>query len=271
MSFNDQNRLKIVIIGDSNVGKTNIINAIIKKTFDEEYDPSHSAKFFESSVIIDTEEVAFRVWDTPGQREHKYFIQTICRNSHCCILVYDVTNIESFEHIREWIDIFNEENKSEYPSIIPFLLLGNKCDLDNKEVDFSMASDFAKENGNMQFYEVSAKSGEYIEKLFQQLINRSIIIEKKKLLIQDPTTSFLISKIEEQSRENTKQREMIDSIISICQEQSRNISELMEFNNNLQNQSEIFQQEMKDEVANTRMEINKFESFLKIVSDHNTY
>ena len=162
MSLSYSYLLKYIIIGDSAVGKSNILLRYAHEKFNEDYQATIGVEFGAKNLEINNEKYRIQIWDTAGQENFKSITRAYYKNSVCAIIVYDITNRESFNHINTWID----DCKSQSPKTVFFVLVGNKIDLENeRKVDYNEGLNFAKEN-QMFFFECSAKTGKNVEDIF---------------------------------------------------------------------------------------------------------
>lgn len=175
--------IKIVFVGDTNVGKTCIVSKYVNGIFTTE-GPTIGAAYFTKEIEVDKEKYVLNIWDTAGQECYRYLVPMYYRNASIAILVYDITNKSSFESIQFWID----DIKKVITEDISFVLCGNKNDLeDQRSVTEADVQAFA-ENLGLPYMETSALTGYGIAKLFD-LINN--IIE---------TNNIAKKKIEEQNK-----------------------------------------------------------------------
>ena len=161
--------VKVVVIGDSNVGKTSLIQMFEHNRFSESFKPTIGADF--SNKEIDTEDgpVILQIWDTAGQERFQSLSSAFYRGADCCILVYDVTNQQSFFHLDNWKQIFLTKSQPQSPEQFPFLVIGNKIDLaDHRMVPSVDGKHYAELNG-MGFIEASAKENKNVKDAFCQL------------------------------------------------------------------------------------------------------
>ena len=185
--------LKFIIIGDSSVGKSNIVSKFKDNTFDEKTHPSIGVQFIIRNIEIDNTIFRIQLWDTAGQENFRSMTKIYYKNSSCAFVVYDITERETFNNLEIWIN----ECKKVAPETIIFVLIGNKSDLkDNREVSYEEGENFA-ENNNMLFFETSAKNGDNIEKIFEEsvkLINKNI--NEGKYNLEDDACGIKKYKIE---------------------------------------------------------------------------
>ena len=163
--------LKFIIIGDAAVGKSNLLLRYTSGQFKEEYQLTIGVEFGSNNVIIGDNTYRIQIWDTAGQENFRSITRSYYKNTACAIIVYEISNKKSFENISSWI----EECKNTAPKSILMVLVGNKCDLDNREVTEEEGREFAEKNG-MLFFETSAKTGKNVEELFKQSVK---VIDQK--------------------------------------------------------------------------------------------
>ncbi len=195
---------KIVVVGDTNVGKTNIISRFTKNEFDEGTKNTIGVDFSLYDTKVNHENITIQFWDTAGQEKYRAMSTAFYKKSHGAIIVYDVTNRSSFTALKSWL----KELRDFGTNNLQLLLLGNKIDLENsKIISKEEGHKFAKEN-KLFFMEVSAKinSGRKIEEamkiLFKKLIEnprsqRELLMFKNQLKIRKNTREVsIISKKE---------------------------------------------------------------------------
>ncbi|XP_018572455.1 ras-related protein Rab-33B-like [Anoplophora glabripennis] len=143
---------KVIVIGDSNVGKTTLTYRFCEGKFLELAEATIGVDFRNRTVNIDGENISLQLWDTAGQERYRMsMIRHYYRNTHAIVFVYDVTNKASFESLKKWIV---ESNKHCLPDV-PRILVGNKCD-GTAAVATNMAQQFADQH-NMPLFETSAR------------------------------------------------------------------------------------------------------------------
>ena len=153
---------KYIIIGDSAVGKSNILLRYIHDKFNEEFQSTIGVEFGAKNLKIEDKIYRIQIWDTAGQETFRSITRAYYKNSVCACVVYDITNKNSFNNIKSWI----EDCKKVSPKTVFLILIGNKVDLEDKrEVSYEEGSVYAEKNG-MLFFETSAKTGKNIEEIF---------------------------------------------------------------------------------------------------------
>ena len=158
---------KIVIIGDTNVGKSNILSRYLTNEFTSNTKSTVGVELGIKFLKIKNTSTKIQIWDTAGQERYQAITSSYFRGSDGCFIVYDITNETSFNNIEKWFDKIHEENDKD----IPIIIVGNKCDLESER---KVPTDKAKEkaqNLKCAFYETSALKAINIEQIFEELVN----------------------------------------------------------------------------------------------------
>ena len=154
---------KIIVIGDTAVGKSCLTMKATKDYFENYYSPTVGFEFFTFNCKINDQSIRLQIWDTCGQEEYRSLIQNFYRNSSLAILVYAIDNIKSFENLEIWL---NEVKVQGSPDVKIFLI-GNKIDLEERrEVSTENGKKFYKDNKLNLFLETSAKAGTNVQDVF---------------------------------------------------------------------------------------------------------
>ena len=166
--------LKYIIVGDSAVGKSNLLLRFIHDDFKIEYQSTIGVEFDAKNLNIKNKIFRLQIWDSAGQETYRSLTRAYYKNCVCAILVYDISNRESFENISQWVNHCIENS----PKKVFMILVGNKCDLiESRQIPFEKGKEMAEKN-NMMFFETSAKTGENVERIFvdsTKEINNKII------------------------------------------------------------------------------------------------
>ena len=159
---------KVIIIGDSFVGKSCLANKAVKNIFDTSYSATLGFDCFSFFVKIDKKIIKLQIWDTCGQEIYQSLITNFYRNSSLALMVYGINNRASFEHI----DIWMKEIKRNSNPDAKIFLIGNKSDLeDERKVSYEEAKKYADDLDCKKFFETSAKSGLNAQEVFIEAAN----------------------------------------------------------------------------------------------------
>lgn len=166
---------KVVIIGDAFVGKTSIINCLINGSISETK-PTIGSQHHNYKFINDNKkETILDIWDTAGQERFRSIIPMYYKGAKAIIVVFDVTNKDSFEGAKKWIEEIEENNKSCF-----IFLVGNKIDIiANRSISEDIINDYCNLK-SIQFFECSAKENLNVENIFQTVGNQIPIDDLNK-------------------------------------------------------------------------------------------
>ena len=154
---------KIIVIGDSGVGKTCLSNKATKNTFDDSYNTTIGFEFFSFNIKMFEKVIKLQVWDTCGQELYRSLITNFYRNASLAIMVYAINNKDSFDNIDIWL---KELRMHSNPDSKAFLI-GNKIDLENeRKVSREQGEEYSNQNNFSLFMEASAKTGFNAQKIF---------------------------------------------------------------------------------------------------------
>ena len=187
-------KFKIMVIGESKVGKTSLIKRYTKNKFGGVYLTTVGVDFQDKIIQIDGKKIRLQIWDTAGQERFRNVTKNYFKSSNGFLLIYDITDKESFKHLNFW----NEQINLNAPKNIKTVLVGNKSDLDNeRQISVEEGENFAGKY-NIKFFEASAKEGTNIKEVFEYLANE--IYKVKKEEIRSNTFSTVISKEQVQNK-----------------------------------------------------------------------
>ena len=193
--------IKLSIIGDSSVGKSNFLFKFIEGQFS----PLHVATIgfdYKSRIVTLPEskkKVKLQIWDTAGQEKYMSINKNLFQRVQGVILMYDITKHETFEHLDTWLNLIKQMTND-----IPIVLVGNKLDQEDsiengRAVEYTEGEDFAREN-NFEFFETSALDGTNVDKIF------STIAEKVLKSIQEGRTNSSINLVPEKKSDKKKKK-----------------------------------------------------------------
>ncbi|KAK4492172.1 hypothetical protein RD792_002970 [Penstemon davidsonii] len=172
---------KIVVIGDSAVGKSNLLSRFARDEFDHNSKATIGVEFQTQVVEVDGKEVKAQVWDTAGQERFRAVTSAYYRGAVGALIVYDITRTTTFESTKRWLDELN----THCDTTAARMLVGNKCDLENiREVSVEEGKNLAEEEG-LFFIETSALDSTNVNKAFEIVIREIYEKVSRKLLNSD--------------------------------------------------------------------------------------
>ncbi|EYC38692.1 hypothetical protein Y032_0701g1646 [Ancylostoma ceylanicum] len=181
MSGRKKALLKVIILGDSGVGKTSLMNQYVNRRFSNQYKATIGADFLTRDVQIDDRTVTLQIWDTAGQERFQSLGVAFYRGADCCVLAFDVTSASSFKSLDSWRDEFLIQACPRDPENFPFVLLGNKVDLEaQRAVSAKRAQSWCQTKNNIPYYEVSAKEAVNVEAAFQAIARDALAREAQE-------------------------------------------------------------------------------------------
>jgi len=184
--------LKIIILGDSGVGKTSLMNQYVNKKFSNQYKATIGADFLTKEVMIEEKLVTMQIWDTAGQERFQSLGVAFYRGADACVLVYDVTTPKSFKQLQSWQEEFLIQALPQDPDNFPFIVLGNKVDkTDDRKVPLEEALAFCKKKTKpIDHFETSAMHNLHVETAFQAIAKLAMKagISAEDLYIPDVVT-----------------------------------------------------------------------------------
>ena len=169
MSFPQRTIGKVIVLGDSAVGKTSLLSRYVSGKFDTRFKASIGADMLmkEDVVVGEKMKMSLQLWDTAGQERFASALGTAYyRGADACILVFDLTDGSSFSHISSWLEEFTFQVQKQRP----FILIGNKNDLENKRViSQKNALAWCHAHGDIPYFETSARENFNVERAFQEI------------------------------------------------------------------------------------------------------
>ena len=195
---------KIVLIGDSFVGKTNIMSKYLMNEFHEDSKATVGVEFGAKKFDIEGKSVKAQIWDTAGQERYKSITTTYYKGAKGALIVYDITRKETFDSVDRWIsEVLNSGDKN-----MTMLLIGNKCDLDNqRQVTKEQGEEKAKAF-KVAFLETSASSGENLDVAFEMIMKEVYSKCKNELDEEDRMEEMQIGKEIDLTKEKKVDKKM---------------------------------------------------------------
>ena len=194
MDENSDITLKLLIVGGSGVGKTNFLNMFLNNKFNQNYFSSTGIDLQNKIMNIKNKKVRIQIWDTAGQEKYKSITKNLFLKVMGALVLYDITNEESFTKLKEWVELIKEECGRH----IKILIIGNKSDLESQRaIDKEDAMKYANEE-KVQYIECSSKTGENVEKaiivLSEKILESTEIIMDSSLMLDSTLLSSKIKK-----------------------------------------------------------------------------
>ena len=161
--------LKILLVGDTSVGKTSILSKYIDDIFEEKAISTIGVEYKVKSIVINGRKIKLRIWDSSGQDRFRSITQSFFRNADGILFIFDLTEINTFEGVKQWL-IDSESNDLSIKKI----LVGNKVDLiEKRKVEKEIIDNFVKKR-QLKYYEMSAKDGTNIDIVFRELAEMAL-------------------------------------------------------------------------------------------------
>ena len=192
-------KVKIMIIGETKVGKTSLISRYCKGDFSGgEYLSTIGIDFQIKNLKINSKKIRLQIWDTAGEERFRNIAKNYFQSSDGFLVVYDISNIESFETLDYWI----EEIKSNSQELSQLILVGNKCDIiDERKIKTDDGKAYAKKK-NIKFFEVSAKEGTNVNQVFESLVKNILKYYSPSELYKKRGSRMLSVPIQVQHKKN---------------------------------------------------------------------
>ena len=175
-------RIKVVVVGEADVGKTCIVQRAYHGKFPEEAKPTIGAGNVVLEINADNQTVILNIWDTAGQEKYRSLTQMYFSGASVGILVFDLTSRKSFDVLPEFVTLLKEKAGEK----VQMVLVGNKADISERVIDEDIAENYAHQIGASFYIETSAKTGFRIDELFQRIAKLSITSEEKIKQLDNP-------------------------------------------------------------------------------------
>ncbi|XP_062910513.1 ras-related protein Rab-6A isoform X4 [Mobula hypostoma] len=162
---NPLRKFKLVFLGEQSVGKTSLITRFMYDSFDNTYQATIGIDFLSKTMYLEDRTIRLQLWDTAGQERFRSLIPSYIRDSAAAVVVYDITNVNSFQQTTKWIDDVRTERGSD----VIIMLVGNKTDLADKRQITTEEGERRAKDLNVLFIETSAKIGYNVKQLFRRV------------------------------------------------------------------------------------------------------
>ena len=173
MSKRNDLRYKMVLLGDTSVGKTCIVRRLVRDQFLEFQEPTIGSAFTTKTIFTDTHPVNFEIWDTAGQERYRSLAPMYYRGAKVALVIYDITNDDSLYGAKSWV----QELKARGDPDLIIAIVGNKTDMNaSRKISYEEVRGYAIEN-EISFYESSAKTNINIQEMFVDIAKKIPYIE----------------------------------------------------------------------------------------------
>lgn len=174
------NFLKVIILGDGAVGKSALMNRFVNNKFDTQSFHTIGVEFLNKEVKVGGKTYTLQIWDTAGQERFKSLRTPFYRGSDICLLVHALDDAQSFYNLDTWKREFLYYADVKETAMYPFVVLGNKSDLDaTPEISSEQVQSWCLSNGKMPYFETSAKTSENVEQAFLSSVEAWIQLEQQ--------------------------------------------------------------------------------------------
>ncbi|KAH7442137.1 hypothetical protein KP509_03G072800 [Ceratopteris richardii] len=183
MATRKRTLLKVIVLGDSGVGKTSLMTQYVNKKFNSNYKATIGADFLTKEVQVDDRLVTMQIWDTAGQERFQSLGVAFYRGADSCVLVYDINNVKSFDNLEHWRNEFVTQAEPSDHDNFPFVVIGNKIDINGgstRVVAEKKAIGWCTSKGNIPYFETSAKEDLNVEEAFQCVARNALGNETEK-------------------------------------------------------------------------------------------
>ena len=191
---------KVLLLGNSNVGKSSLFLRFVDDIWNDTFVPTIGVDFKIKTFNIDEKKIKMQIWDTAGQERFKNIIASYYRGAHGILLIYDVTDKESFKNLSNWL-IEIEKNASKN---VLKVLIGNKTDLEEKRViTYNQGKEFADSYG-LKYIETSAKKNLNVNEAFETLGRELMQASDDKKIGKSKDKKISVTKAEDLNQEQKK-------------------------------------------------------------------
>jgi len=173
--------IKLLVVGNSGVGKTSLCNRYTSDTFSRCHKPTVGVEFYtkEYKQVSEDRTVKLHFWDIGGQERYISMTHVYYKNADFCLILFDLTNKESFLACQKWKNDLDKKHELSDGSKCPCLLIGNKCDLPNRVLEQSEIEDFCKKNEFFGYIELSVKKNIMVSETMNYIAEQAIKCKEK--------------------------------------------------------------------------------------------
>ncbi|KAL8164377.1 UNVERIFIED_CONTAM: hypothetical protein K2H54_050039 [Gekko kuhli] len=174
-----RSHLKILLIGNSGVGKSALMNQYVNNRFSTRYRATIGADFLSKELTVDGRTVTVQIWDTAGTERFQSLGTALYRGSDCCFLVFDVTSASSFDGLEKWHKQLLLQIEPGEDGPFPVAVIGNKTDLEDRKVSTEQGEEWSRLH-KAEYFETSAKAATNVQEVFEWAV-RAVLRNRKTL------------------------------------------------------------------------------------------
>lgn len=178
-------RFKLLVIGDSGVGKSSIIFRYCNNDFDHNFITTIGVDFKTKTLTVYNKTIKLQIWDTAGQERFRTITRAYYRGAQAILLVYDITDIPSFNNVKNWLSYIKDNSSSD----VLVILVGNKSDLEHKRQITYIQGESLARNNSLPFYETSSLNSSNVNNLFDDIVHK--LCDKYITTLEEPVITIV--------------------------------------------------------------------------------
>ncbi|RDD45978.1 Ras-related protein Rab-9B [Trichoplax sp. H2] len=196
--------LKVILLGDGGVGKSSLMTRFIQDKFDENSYHTIGVEFLSKNINVNGITYTIQIWDTAGQERYRSLRTPFYRGADCCLLTFALDNRNSFDNLATWRKEFIFYADVNDPETFPFVVLGNKVDIqhEQRQIHRSEAEEWCYNNYQMPYLETSAKDSTNVEVAFVKAIEKAVKLEEKVAIKTDFNSTIDLTKCKGRNNKN---------------------------------------------------------------------
>ena len=182
--------IKLLLLGDISVGKSSFIYRFIYDKFNPVEMPSSKLDLQSSDIIVSKNKIRVQLWDTVGQEKFRSITQSLISKMQGIVIMFDLTNKETYDNIKTWIELIREQSKK-----LPIIIIGNKCDLEEERIIQKEEAKGYYKKQKLKYVETSCKNGTNIKKAISKICKIIINSQEKPTNVSFSISSSNISTV----------------------------------------------------------------------------